>query len=111
MSQGEVNPWNFCLKQVGRWALQPTPPHTATPSFAGCLDGEMDSKGMCSSPHSVCGGTECQRISGLVLGALFRAREGSPSCLHLIPTLPYCLLQPSHHQSFSFKSLLLRRTC
>lgn len=20
MSQGEVKPWNFCLKQVGRWA-------------------------------------------------------------------------------------------
>ena len=110
MSQGEVSPWNFCLKQVGRWALPPTPPRTATPSFAGCLDGETDSKGMC--PHRIqYAGTECQRISGLVLGAFFRAREGSPSCLHLIPTLPYCLLQPSHHQSFSFKSLLLRRTC
>ena len=71
----------------------------------------MDSKGMCSSPHSVCGGTEYQRISELVLGALFRPREGSPSCLHLTPVLPYCLFQSSHHQSFSFKSLLLRRTC
>ena len=61
---------------------------SSTVSFAGFLDGEMDSKGMCSSPHLVRAGTECQRISGLVLGALFRAREWEPFHLRLLPVLP-----------------------
>lgn len=80
----------------------------STTSFAGYLDGEMDSKGIC---FSALVGTECQRSSGLVLGALLKARERTPSRLPLLPVLPYwLLLQTSTHQSFSFKSLLLRRT-
>ena len=59
----------------------------STSSFAGYLDGEMDSKGICFSPLV---DTECQRISGLVLGALLRARErdslppASASCSALL---------------------------
>lgn len=44
----------------------------STASFAGYLDGEMDSKGTCSSPLV---GTKCQGISGLVLVALCGPRE------------------------------------
>lgn len=77
----------------------------STASFAGYLDGEMDSKGMCSSPLE---GTKCQGISGLVLVALC----GAPSRLPLPPVLPsWSPLHRSHDRSFSFKSLLLRRTC
>lgn len=52
----------------------------STASFAGYLDGEMDSKGIYFSPLV---GTECLRISGLVLGALRRVREWDcplPAC-------------------------------
>lgn len=54
------------------------PAANSTAPFAGYLDGEMDSKGIRFSPLV---GTECLRVSGLVLGALRRAREGDCSTL------------------------------
>lgn len=79
-------------------------------SFAGFLDGEMDSKGMCSSPHSVRGLLNAQgpraAVGGFVQSGLdsLLSASASGSGYRL-------LLQPSHHQSFSLKYPLLRRTC
>lgn len=56
----------------------------STTSFAGFLDGEMDSKGVCFSPLV---GIECQRMDwccGLSTGP----GSWSPSCL---PLLSICL--------------------
>lgn len=83
-------------KQVGTTA-------NSVASHAGFLDGEMDAKGMCSYQLWVMN-TRCW---GLCLGSGDRI----PSCLFLLLVLPnWLLLQPSAHQSFSFKSLLSRRT-
>lgn len=65
------------------------PAANSTASFAGYLDGEMDSKGICFSPLV---GTECLRISGLVLGALCRAREADSLLPACAPVLLYGLL-------------------
>lgn len=57
------------------------PAANSTASFAGYLDGEMDSKGICFLPLV---GTACLRISGLVPGALCRL---PPACLCSCSTL------------------------
>lgn len=68
------------------------PAANSTAPFAGYLDGEMDSKGIRFSPLV---GTECLRVSGLVLGALRRAREGDCSTLLTPSTSCSTLLTPS----------------